>query len=524
VLDISQGEGFCFSLLRGEEVTLRNFRMVGNTGFEARDQAGLFYSLRAQGLWGFYLKPCQAVDIVGTERVLIENCHANRMSAECFVSGGPSRASVSNDLPFSKQVTYLRCSVTDCARNAFNDWNCGPENTSILNCRIENVAGCAWEGASRFAKFIGNYVRNAGTVAMGNLGPSNGGTSFGELGAGQHIVADNVFESLVPYGGCAIRSCFGSTEVIISHNLFINFGSSAVEALGRCDTNHFVSANTTITGNIFDMTCVTGKTTPRHAIEVSASNGIVSDNQIYVRGAPDSAVTGLRILEPASDLIIHDNLIRNCGWGIVSGRAQSRVVSVIDPVSFTADLEALPLALHGSHLGSDWGVVWVNSLGPKTLSAIDSFDPETLHFKLRKPHPLQAGQRFEIVSPAPNWSIHHNLVSDCLHPAILDSFGGDTCSFSENEITRGSAAHVKAALEIHGMFRVDRNHICGFDEPGSAALSLFPDPLGRACRSLYWNNVFERCSIGIAESRKGLWRSSRSIGNLFPPGTPSTHQ
>ena len=80
------------------------------------------------------------------------------------------------------------------------------ENTSVLYCRIVDVGGCTWEGASRFVKFIGNYVRNAGTVAMGNLEPAIATQLSRCSAAGQHIVADNVFESNVPYGGCAIRS------------------------------------------------------------------------------------------------------------------------------------------------------------------------------------------------------------------------------------------------------------------------------------------------------------------------------
>ncbi len=72
-------------------------------------------------------------------------------------------------------------------------------------------------------KFVGNYVRNGGTVAMGNLGPANRDKTYPDLGAGQHIIADNVFESGVPYGGCAIRSAVGATQVVIRNNLFINF-------------------------------------------------------------------------------------------------------------------------------------------------------------------------------------------------------------------------------------------------------------------------------------------------------------
>jgi hypothetical protein len=131
---------------------------------------------------------------------------------------------------------------------------CGVENTSILNCRIEDVGGCAWESASRFVKFTGKDIRNAGSVAIGNLAPGNREAysvtpenkdkMYPQLGSGQHIIADNVFESIVSYGGYAIRSTRGATQAIIRNNLFINFDSSANEVVGTRRTDEFLSANT----------------------------------------------------------------------------------------------------------------------------------------------------------------------------------------------------------------------------------------------------------------------------------------
>jgi len=295
------------------------------------------------GVWGFGLKPCHAVSVSNTERVLIENCHASRMSGECFVSSSRSRGAVKPGQPYTQKITYLRCSVTDCARNAFNDVLCGNENTDVLNCRIVDVGGCAWEGASRFVKFTGNYVRNAGTVAMGNLGPANRDATFPDLGAGQHIVADNVFESVTPYGGCAIRSARGATQVIIRNNLFVNFGSSAVEAGGYSTANSYLSANTTITGNIFDMTAVGQKSVPRTAISIDADDTVISDNQIYVRGTNDAAVTAIRLKEPAVNALVHDNLLRNCGTGIASVASQSAVIKAVDASTFEVTSGAVPI-------------------------------------------------------------------------------------------------------------------------------------------------------------------------------------
>jgi len=36
------------------------------------------------------------------------------------------------------------------------------------------------------------------------------------------------FEQEMVYGGCAIRTCHGSTPVIIKDNIFVNFSTSAI--------------------------------------------------------------------------------------------------------------------------------------------------------------------------------------------------------------------------------------------------------------------------------------------------------
>jgi len=63
--------GSCFTLREGSEATVRNFRFVGHSGYAERDQAGYLNTQAVQGVWGFYLKPCNAVGIANTERVLV---------------------------------------------------------------------------------------------------------------------------------------------------------------------------------------------------------------------------------------------------------------------------------------------------------------------------------------------------------------------------------------------------------------------------------------------------------------------
>lgn len=530
VLDISDGEGACFTLSGGTEVVIRNFRMIGFMGFDERDKAGYINTRGSTYIWGFGLKHCSAVSISGTERVLVENCHASRMSGECFVSGGPSRGSAKPGRSYSQWITYQRCSVTDSARNAFNDVMCGTENTSVLQCRIVDVGGCAWEGASRFVKFAGNYVRNSGTVAMGNLGPSNRDQTYPDLGAGQHIIADNVFEQNTPYGGCAIRSASGATQVIIRNNLFINFGSSAVETSGATDPLHYPSGNTTIAGNIFDITCVGQKSAARTAINASANDTLISDNQIYVRGPVDPAVTGIRLREPALNVNVDGNLIHNCGLGLATARGESRVAEVVDDRTFvrSASPSGLPLEWIRSQTCRGWRLAWLGAdeRPSGAVSVVESFDPETLHFRLAAPQPMKPGDRFDVIAPSVNWNVHDNIITGCRRPLVLDSYGSETTLVKNNIVARGETTDVKVAVELRGRFDLVGNQISGFDEEDAAALALWPDRFGKPCGNLYRGNVIQRCFRAVAENAPGLWAASTAEGNEFIDcgGVPAAKQ
>jgi hypothetical protein len=480
VLDISEGEGRILNIVDGTEAIIRNLRFTGFMGFDERDRAGELRTKGSQAVWGFALKPCHAMDIVNTRRVLVENCHATRMSGEAFVASSRSRAGLKakpvagfdNPSVFggtaaangsSEGITYLRCSVTDCARNAFNDVMCGGEFTTVQNCRIIDVGGCSWEGASRYVKITGCYIRNAGVIGMGNLGPANRDASFPDLGAGQHIVSDNVFEAITPYGAAAIRSSRGATQVIIRNNLFVNFNSSAVEAGGHGLHNEYPAANTTITGNIFDMTAVGQKPTPRTVIIVGADDTVVSDNQIYVRGKPDSTVTAIRVREPASNLIIHDNLIRSCGTGLSVIAGRSSVGKVLNDTSFIAGSGSVPVGML-AHQYRGWTLAWFRDGKPDGESVIDFMDGLTSRFQLKQRREMKLGDGFEVKPPASNWNIHDNTILSCNNPVVLDGHGGATALIKANNITRGDALSAKEAIKtVRGRFELLDNHIIGFD-------------------------------------------------------------
>ncbi len=521
VMDITEGKGAVFTLYRGFEVTIRNFRIVGHTGLA--DKPGSFRNSTGYPFWACALKPCQAVRIYATERVLIENVHATRMSAEAFYCQGPRRKGPLDEPPlYTKQLTFLRCSAIDCAANAFNN-NDMSENTCVLYCRIDGAGWYAYEGPARFIKLVGNYVRNSGGLRVGNC--SSRPEYLNQLGCGQAIIANNVFEGCAGRNG-GISLGHGPTQVTVANNLFINFNGAAIRVSGQCarqvDRASLPARNAVITGNIIDLTYRGENPWSRCGIEISASDVIAADNQIYVRGEQQPSVVGIKIVEPARNVTVHDNLIRNCQRGLYAARLQSSVRKVIDARTF---LETrLPLVWPMSHCYRGWDILWTSGAAKGRLARLEGYDPKTIAFRLARPQPLHVGDRFEIIpADGANWRIHDNTIADCAEPVVLDAYGADTCVFRNNLVTRGAAKRVKQAILVAGRFKLIGNHIVGFDEPGSAALTLAADRARRGYRLLISDNIFERCAAIVKETEKGLWGRAVKRGNVFIgcPGAPT---
>jgi len=521
LLDISEGFGSCIRLSGGKRVTVRNFSMVGGTGKEEGNPRQ-FRSAGGFNMWRMHMKPCNAVSIRGTEHVLVENVHASRMWCECFYAQGPGREGTKVPKQYTKSITYLRCTVKDCGFNAFNN-NDMSESTSILYCRVEDINNCFWEGPGRFIRIIGNYARNTGVIAVGNM--FHRYEHLHDLGIAQTIVANNVFEGTsVNRAAINVRHC--ANEVVIRDNLFINYGSNAIN-LDCSDKSDFSddpknphkasypAGKVTVTGNIIDLTYQGEKAQTRTGIQVGLSDVIVSDNQVYVRGECDPNVHGIQIKDPAVNVSVHDNLILNCATGITTARVQAAVGRVVDDRSFFRRGRVLPLDWRYGHLYRGWNLVWLSGAKPMSTSVIERFDPDTLLFRLTKPHEMKEGDRFEVYAPSANWNIHDNTIKGCQRPVVLDSYGSRTSLFRNNIITRGRAKDVKQAVVVAGRFNLIGNHISGFDEDGSAALVVSPDRLGKANKNVITGNVFENCACAVDEARPGLWKSCITSGNVF---------
>ncbi len=529
VLDISMGVGelahaggatpaaACFLIDGGKRITIRNFRMLGHTGL--RDRARNIRTVTGGFIWGFQLRPCRAVGIVGgAGHVLIENCHARRMASECFYSQTRGRGGQADaDSHSTKSITYLRCSVEDCGFNAFNN-NDTADNTSVLYCRIVDVGNCAWEGPARYIRFIGNYVRNGGVCTIGNM--STRVPFLNDLGCGQAVFADNVFEGTAPLGTW-INICHAATQVVVRNNLFVNSGGHAIRVLGRSATmqagrSYFPARNVLVDGNIMDLTAPApdGGGRPRFGIDVGASDVTVCNNQIYTRAKPDPLLTAIRVREPAVNINVHDNLIRNCGRGLVTDRTVGYVHKVLDKRTFSVGSGDLPLPWRYSHCYRGWTAVWTGEI-PFARSTVETFDADSLFFHLAAPREIRKGDRLELCSPKGlNWRFHHNIITDCIQPAVLDSYGGNAVVES-NTISRGQVTGVTNAVVVAGRFDLIGNRISGFDEPGSAALLLRRDRLGRTCDNIIQDNVIDHADLAVREETKGLWDACRTRDNLF---------
>ena len=415
--------GRCFLVKGSKEVTIKNLSMEGHMGYDKRDQAGRILSLGAPDAYGFYYSSASAVNVEGTERVLIENCHARKMSAECFYARSfDLRTSDYEPKLYPKSLTFLRCSVEDCARNAFNN-NDTAENTSVLYCRIRNVGGCAWEGSSRFVKIIGNYIRNAGPVACGNLRRRDGEVE--KLGTAQHVIADNIFEEGINYGSAAITVSAGASQCIIKNNTFVNFNSSAINIVGTTQHKDLPVEHITVSGNHIDLTAEGAEPVERFGINASANYVTVSDNHVYVRGvSPDSLATGIITSDAAVNVNIHDNTVSACSAGILITEGEGCVGEVVDsthfyrmePGNFLPGKPALPR--RRSHCYRGWRTLWSDG----TESTIDYCDPDSRIFTLREGRALKSGDTFRIYNPLGRGVlIHSNAVTSCDRAIAADS-------------------------------------------------------------------------------------------------------
>lgn len=428
--------GATFNIIGGSELTLRNLTMIGGTGFAERESANNLMCHGGTSVFGFYFHKSNATCIQRTKRVLVDNCHARKMSAECFYSMGVPREKADPEDEYTREITFYRCSVEDSARNAFNN-NDKSEGTSILYCRVKDVGNCMNEGSSRFLKIHGCYVSNCGWIATGNVRARG---HLDGLGAAQHIITNNYFEghSVRPHEPMIKLGSY-TTQVTIANNIFVNFASPAIEVFGSAHPTDTPPENVIITGNSIDLTAVGEESRKRFGIRITSGFVTASDNHIFVRGTePDDKVTGIEISDDATRVNIHDNTIALCGAGIASERVYGRVGKVVGEGEFYRGEVKLRyghckpmLPRRASDRYRGWIIHW---LADGRSSEILDFDPETLLFTLKEKRVLNEDDEFFLEPSARTlpWLIHNNLINDCATPLALDTEMGSRAAVKDN--------------------------------------------------------------------------------------------
>ena len=258
----------------------------------------------------------------------------------------------------------------------------------------------------------------------------------------------------------------------------------------------YPSSHVTVSNNMIDLTAEADRAANlRAGINIATSDVIVSNNQIYVRGDVDPNTTGIRVAGSAVHVTIHDNIIRNCYQGIITGRAATSVAEVLSADTFKGGRE-IDKEWEYSHRYRGWFAHWLTGVNAHTMSAFDSFDAKKLTFAIKEPLLMNEGDRFAYYPGQAEWVLHHNTISGCGRPVVLDSYGSDSSLFTDNLITRGLATGVAQAMAVKGNFTVERNTFAGFDEAESQALVIYPDPLRKSWEARSTNNVFRNCTQG----------------------------
>ena len=431
ILDVSGAHTAVFWVAGGKELVLRNFSMVGNTGFDELPTNRPFFTATGYHFWPTANQQMEvwgsaALNAVGTEYILCENLAVSKMASEAFYLHGSDRGGRKPFIQaqhegidsllhqYTHNAIFHQCRVFDCGFNAFNNNDFG-ENTWIVNCHVENV-GNFCENVSRFTRVIGNYIRNCHALTIGRIGSPR---EF--AGLSQAVIVDNVFE-----GGDTKRGLgISGDEVIVSKNIFSGYSKeSAIKISGA---SHVVC-----TANVINLSCDKGN--PDHlrdGIDINGDNIIVADNNIVNRSSENSNVTGIAISEASKNIIIHDNIIKNCSVGIRTGSRifQRSIPDDMTSGDWTGEYEKITAKVQGSEarelvallpehllIPSQLTGEWIISLvqgGAEFCTDNLVMEGRTLHITFSEVVKFCVGDIIRLCPKKLNWNIHDNMFVDC---------------------------------------------------------------------------------------------------------------
>lgn len=459
LLDVSEAHASAFWIAGGRNVAIKNLGMIGHTGFLEMPANVEFFTATGHPFYPMAnqqmeVKGCAAANIVSTEHLLFEDVKVSRMASEAFYLHGSDRYGRPPYVQFqhagmrglrrqyTKSCVFHRCHAFDCAFNVFNN-NDYAENTEILHCHVERAVNFC-ENAGRFTRIVGNYVKDgcSTSVHMGAR-PWHRGT-YRKIAGAHAIITDNVFEGGRFSGGIAVGA--GAANVTIANNIFVGFSKETAICIWGGD-------RVIVSGNHIDLTRVENNPdNQRCGIDVETSGVIVSGNHIHADGGLAKKATGISIAHHAIGLQIHDNLIENCGDGVVAGArtyvptvrgggafaflpTASAVNAVVNAQTFTCS--ALPPMRDFTGNSNRWMLRWMSGRHKGTEAWIRVLSADGCRITTAGRHAPDPGDKLIVYPERYDWQIHNNTIRDCRRPLEMDLPGSrDGLVLKDNTVSR----------------------------------------------------------------------------------------
>ena len=305
----------------------------------------------------------------------------------------------------------------------------------------------------------------------------------------------------------------------------MNYNATAIALYSRRTTKSFPAGYISVSGNIIDLSNAKGPGIKRNGIEIGASDAIVSDNQIYDRRDDNGKTTGILLLDPARNIQLHNNTVKNCGKGIYAHGVSSKIGKIINGRSFESATSGIPPERHLSHLYRDWHIEVVSVSGESTSGVIEYFDPVDIVFHLRGSLEFKTGDAFTAYPDFANWNIHDNIVDSCVYGIILRSMTDSTRILRNNTITAAVGEKLSCGIIAEGGWRISGNTIAGVSGSDSIGLFLRNETFSKKKSSLrVSDNVFENCDSPVIEAAAGIWDAANTTANHLSECPPNASE
>ena len=112
---------------------------------------------------------------------------------------------------------------------------------------------------------------------------------------------------------------------------------------------------------------------------------------------------------------------------------ESEVAETLGPRAFRD--KSLPVRCDDAAPYRGWFLRWLTGTQAGKTATLEHYDPKDRTVTLKEDLSLQAGDRFAVYPRSANWQIHHNTITDCVNPMIVDLFGKDGVHIDDNVLS-----------------------------------------------------------------------------------------